>query len=97
MRRLIDTGVDIEHIYENEPETMREGGFTPLIRAAGHGHIDVAVELMKSKVDVNKGNLNGVTPLNFAAWAGSTEVKAKLIQAKADVNLTDEVGTTPLI
>ena len=41
-------------------------GYTPIIKAATHDHIETVIALIKAGADLNKASNNGVTPLFMA-------------------------------
>tara|TARA_R110000868_G_scaffold411785_1_gene710567 strand:+ start:47731 stop:48306 length:576 start_codon:yes stop_codon:yes gene_type:complete len=73
-------------------------GYTALILAAYHGHLETAVELLDrgaavDAVDDKRGN----TALMGIAFKGYDEIAEELIDAGADVNLRNNAGQTALM
>ncbi|XP_076660567.1 ankyrin repeat domain containing protein 6 diego isoform X2 [Halictus rubicundus] len=74
-----------------------ENGRTPLLLAAGAGHVDVCEALLLREIDVNAADNTGVTPLQKAASEGHLEVVELLLKYNANVARQDTVyGDTPL-
>ncbi len=64
--------------------------------AAGHGHIDIVMLLMKAKSDINAQNAFGNTPLHYACYWGYQHVAEELVAHGALVSLANKDGDTPL-
>ena len=83
---LVDAGASIDQITES--------GWTPLLLAAYHGHVDTARTLCTLGADVNKANSNPgedeMTPLIWASSNGFTEVVEVRLDAGA---IIDQVNT----
>ncbi len=72
-------------------------GWTPLHRAALHGHKEIAEMLIDKGNDVNAQEMFGNTPLHKAALYGHKEVTEFLISEGADFDLKENFnGETPL-
>ena len=71
-------------------------GWTPLCRAVGARHFEVAADLLKHGADPNVSSEDGETPLHRAAALGLQDVAALLLQFRASPNLQDDEGRTPL-
>ena len=69
---------------------------TPLMCAAGMGHEEVAIYLIKKGADVNVKGAKNAVPLHFAAMHGKKKLVELLIAKGADVNAESEVGMRPL-
>jgi ankyrin repeat protein len=69
---------------------------TPLHRAAGHGHTEIAALLVATGADVNAKDYGGATPLHAAASAGHAGVAELLLRNKSKVNARDADDFTPL-
>jgi ankyrin repeat protein len=63
---------------------------TPLMSAAEHGHVDVALYLMTKGANGQASDRFGVTALLFAALAGDLGLVEALTEAGADVNGGDK-------
>ncbi len=74
----------------------REGGITPLHRAALANRTQAAELLIKRGADVNGAAIDGGTPLHAAAFVGNEEVVATLVEHRANVNAANKRGETPL-
>ncbi|MGI9338090.1 MAG: ankyrin repeat domain-containing protein [Gammaproteobacteria bacterium] len=63
----------------------------------GQGHTEVALALIKERVDIDaKESEEGFTPLHFAASLGKTEIVLALIKAGANLHIRDDEGKTAL-
>jgi ankyrin repeat protein len=72
-------------------------GLTLLMRAAAHGHTEVAQLLMLRGANVLGVNAACLTALHYAAYNGKSETLRLLLQHGADMNVSDKHGLTPLI
>ncbi|XP_035679817.1 ankyrin repeat and SAM domain-containing protein 6-like [Branchiostoma floridae] len=73
----------------------QEGGATPLMFAAMHGHMAVVQLLVEKGADINKqDNISGWTALMQAVYYGKKAVAKYLITAGADVNIQAMNGCT---
>ncbi|KXZ50492.1 hypothetical protein GPECTOR_16g667 [Gonium pectorale] len=62
-------------------DILSSNGSTPLLYAAGVGHLGVAALLIKAGADPARGNADGVTPLMAAASGGHPNVLTLLLRA----------------
>ena len=69
---------------------------TPLMCAAGYGHMDVVQVLLEGGADAERGNAYQRTALHAAAWYGYLEVCRLLLDWGAKVDPVDKWKTTPL-
>lgn len=74
---------------------IEEGGYTPLMFAAGAGDLESARELVAGGSDVNATSAFGLTPAIMAAHGGNAQLLELLIQHGAEVDPADS-GHTPL-
>jgi uncharacterized protein len=87
------------------PETVSRTdrhGWTPLMCASLHGHLDIAEGLARCAVDgarslVGAASQDGVTALHIAAAQGHAEMVSWLVNAGAGVDARDQEGRTPLL
>ncbi|MBN9691389.1 MAG: ankyrin repeat domain-containing protein [Verrucomicrobia bacterium] len=83
---------------------MREDPWnvTPLMHAAGNGHLEVVAELLRAKAKVSltdksfPGEGGGETALHYAAFKGQCGTAKLLLNARADVNKVSRNSGTPL-
>ena len=61
-----------------------QGGFTPLLFAARHGHIDAARRLLAAGADIDAAAPTGASPLVLASHSGEGEFAAFLLDEGAD-------------
>ena len=90
----------VEDLIRRHPEDLSAiGGYygTSLHAAAGEGHVQVVLLLLKSlPADIRNPRFRHRTPLLSAALRGQTEVGQHLINHGADVNARQDDGFTPL-
>ncbi len=77
--------------------TMTMNGSTPLMLAAGQGHLSTVQILVMHDADVNKGDKQGTTPLMNAILNGHADVVAFLLRSGAATRVRDRAGRTPLL
>ncbi len=71
--------------------------FTPLMRAAKLGRLDLIEELLALGVDLQVTNEDGCNALWLACYSGSHEVIGRLIGAGIDIDLQNGNGATCLM
>ena len=86
---LLDKGAEID--VEDEDRC------TPLILAAGRGHIDILLYLINHSADVNKKDRHKRTALHYASVSGDLKVVKALLSKGAEIDVEDEDRCTPLI
>lgn len=64
--------------------------------AIGSGQTEIALNLMKSSVCLDKGDKFGYTPLHICAMYGRKELAVTLIEKGVQINPRDNDGKTPL-
>ena len=81
VKRLLGAGMD-----PNSDEQRGHGDekWTPLHRAAAHGHVEIADALLRAGADANAFNQRQSTPLHLAAWSGHTLTVRQLLMGGAD-------------
>mmetsp|Transcript_5917 Transcript_5917/g.17020 ORF Transcript_5917/g.17020 Transcript_5917/m.17020 type:complete len:928 (-) Transcript_5917:85-2868(-) len=95
---LVKAASASEDSDEKYIDTLSSAGFTPVIIAAAHGHVDVVRYLIAAGADQNRSNKDGVTSLMYAAASGRVEVmKALLEDGGMDIDATHSNGGTALI
>jgi ankyrin repeat protein len=103
-RELLTPDVEEEEIrrlqamIQNSPDLInapREGGMTPLARAAHAGWLRVARFLLDQGAAIDRASQNG-TPLHHATAAGHKAMVELLLERGADVNAKDGSGGTAL-
>jgi ankyrin repeat protein len=74
------------------PEINQENqeGFTPLMRAADQGQVNVVRSLLKSGAEVDGKQPGGVTPLMLAVRKGHLSVVKVLLAAGANPNVSSQ-------
>jgi hypothetical protein len=74
-----------------------EDGWTCLMTAALHGHLDICRLLIDKGAQVNAKDRNGCTPLHWAAERGHIEIVRLLCDHGADVDARNhQDGSRPL-
>lgn len=69
---------------------------TPLHRAAGYNHLEIAKFLIQSGADVDAEDAHGLIPLHYAANFGHADIVQLLVDSNSDINKKDNSGMTPL-
>lgn len=89
----------IEHAFpaEDLSAPQADGRFTPLMRAAKEGRLDVVDELLTWGVDVAVTNADGCNALWLACYNGSHEIIERLLAAGIDIDLQNGNGATCLM
>ncbi|XP_063794204.1 histone-lysine N-methyltransferase EHMT2 isoform X2 [Pseudophryne corroboree] len=72
------------------------GGWTPIIWAAEHKHIDVIRMLLMRGADVTLEDNEKNICLHWASFTGSTEIAEVLLNAQCDLHAVNFHGDTPL-
>jgi hypothetical protein len=83
-RMLLIKGIEIE--------SKDVDGDTPLMNAAGCGHVDVCKVLLDHGAKIESKSNGGFTPLHFACQLGHLSVVSLLIDRGADVGASDTDG-----
>ena len=79
----------------NTPQA--DGRFTPLMRAAKLGRLDIVDELLALGVELNALNADGCNALWLACYNGSHELIERLIAAGAEIDRQNGNGATCLM
>lgn len=103
--KLLDAGVKTDETHDNgdcdgqlnRPIMPFPGHITPLMRAAGLGHLDVVRLLLARGANVNARDSDGNTPLSGAAYYMHADVVDILLEKGADINTADEHRQTILM
>jgi len=74
-----------------------DGRFTPLMRAAKLGRLDIVDELLALGVDLSVVNADGCNALWLACYNGSHEIIERLIAAGIDIDRQNGNGATCLM
>jgi ankyrin repeat protein len=77
--------------------TMTMNGSTPLMLAAGQGHLSTVQLLVMHDAGVDKGDKQGTTPLMNAIINGHAGIVAFLLRSGASTAVRDRAGRTPLL
>lgn len=95
VRRLLDSGVDINYHSKDKQATGR----TALSEAAIQGHLEVVRLLLERGANLDwQDRAVGFTPLGWAANEGHESIVEALLEAGADPNVpTPEFLHTPLM
>lgn len=78
-------------------ESRNNEGYTPLMYAAMHGHLEIARMLLKAGAIVDETDNFQSTPLLEASIAGHVETVSLLLEHRADPEKADTFGKTPLM
>ena len=84
---------------ENVNASTLDGKYTPLMRAADNGNIEIARMLIEAGAEVNWVSINGYTALTEAAVKGHTDMVRLLAEEGADLNYVSDALPyyTPLV
>jgi len=74
-----------------------DGRFTPLMRAAKDGRLDIIEELLAAGVDLHVTNADGCNALWLACYNGSHALIERLIAAGIDLDLQNGNGASCLM
>jgi ankyrin repeat protein len=77
--------------------TMTMNGSTPLMLAAGQGHLSTVQLLVMHDADVEEGDKQGTTPLMNAVINGHAKIVSFLLRSGASPHARDRAGRTPLL
>lgn len=89
LQRIIDSpGASLE-VWDRE-------GRTPLMYAILGFAVEIAIDLIRAKVDVNTQDIYGNTALHLASFCGEERVVEALLEAGANVNLERIGGATSI-
>ena len=88
-----------EHAFpsDNLSAPQADGRFTPLMRAAKEGRLDIVDELLSLGVDISVTNADGCNALWLACYNGSHEIIERLLAAGIDIDLQNGNGATCLM
>jgi len=90
---LVEHGFPADDI--NAPQA--DGRFTPLMRAAKLGRLDIVDELLALGVELNALNADGCNALWLACYNGSHELIERLIAAGVDIDQQNGNGASALM
>ena len=82
---------------DNLSAPQADGRFTPLMRAAKEGRLDIVDELLSLGVDISVTNADGCNALWLACYNGSHAIIERLIAAGIDIDLQNGNGATCLM
>jgi hypothetical protein len=91
---------EVERLVGQHPgllNSREEHGFTPLMLASTHGHLDVVRWLLDHGAAINERPDDGRTALYLACSKSQSPVVRLLLERGADPTLPDHKGWTPLI
>ena len=74
-----------------------DGRFTPLMRAAKEGRLDIVEELIALGVDIAVTNADGCNALWLACYSGNRALIERLIAVGIDIDLQNGHGATCLM
>ncbi|XP_056876820.1 histone-lysine N-methyltransferase EHMT2 isoform X3 [Takifugu flavidus] len=93
---LLETGqvdVNAQASFSHEEDS---GGWTPIIWAAEHKHLDVIKVLLNRGADVNIADKELNVCLHWAAYAGSVDIAELVLNAGCSLSSVNTHGDTPL-
>ncbi|XP_069690124.1 histone-lysine N-methyltransferase EHMT2 isoform X2 [Periplaneta americana] len=77
-------------------DSVDDGGWTPLVWAAEHCHVDVARYLLQNRADPLIRDAEQNIALHWSAFSGSVDISEMLLNYGCEVNSTNVHGDTPL-
>ncbi|XP_023727784.1 histone-lysine N-methyltransferase EHMT2 isoform X3 [Cryptotermes secundus] len=77
-------------------DVVDDGGWTPLVWAAEHCHVDVARYLLQNRADPLIRDAEQNIALHWSAYSGSVDISEMLLNYGCEVNSTNVHGDTPL-
>ena len=88
-----------EHAFpaDDLSAAQADGRFTPLMRAAKEGRLDIVEELLALGVDIAVTNADGCNALWLACYNGSHTIIERLIAAGIDIDLQNGNGASALM
>ena len=88
-----------EHAFpsDNLSAPQADGRFTPLMRAAKEGRLDIVEELLSLGVDIAVTNADGCNALWLACYNGSHAIIERLLAAGIDIDLQNGNGASALM
>ena len=88
-----------EHAFpsDNLSAPQADGRFTPLMRAAKEGRLDIVEELLTLGVDIAVTNADGCNALWLACYNGNHAIIERLIAAGIDIDLQNGNGASALM
>ena len=82
---------------DNLSAPQADGRFTPLMRAAKEGRLDIVEELLAAGVDIGVTNTDGCNALWLACYNGSHALIERLIAAGIDLDRQNGNGASCLM
>mmetsp|Transcript_8637 Transcript_8637/g.16346 ORF Transcript_8637/g.16346 Transcript_8637/m.16346 type:complete len:212 (-) Transcript_8637:130-765(-) len=82
-------GSDGNHGRGDGTRSRTMAGLTPLMHAAGGGHLSCVIALLEARARVDAEDEDGATPLHFAAASGDIDVFKAMLLAGADGSVQD--------
>jgi ankyrin repeat protein len=90
---LLEHGFPLDKLSASQAD----GRFTPLMRAAKEGRLDIVEELLELGVDIAVTNADGCNALWLACYNGSHEIIETLIAAGIDLDRQNGNGASALM
>ena len=87
VKRLLGQGQDPN---DDAVRGHGEEQWTPLHRAAAHGHEEMIDALLRAGADVNAFNQRQSTPLHLASWSGHTLTVRQLVASLQKLTVTSD-------
>lgn len=86
-----------KYLINNVKNINSKSGYgTPLMAAVVKSNTELAVLLIKKKVEINASDPNGTTALHYAVMFDLEEITKLLVDAKASITLKDNRGNSAL-
>jgi len=93
----LDGCLSVLHALGMDLDSRNSTGVTPLLLAAGNGHVEVVRLLLGKNAKPNIQDEDGASPLLLAARKGHVEVVRLLLGKNAEPNVQEEYGLSPLL
>lgn len=86
----------LENVLQDQINTPKRDGATPLFLAAQEGHCGLVQLLITTGAALDLSDEDGISPLYIAAYQGHNDVVEILLEAGADPNQLGKDSTSPL-
>jgi ankyrin repeat protein len=96
IRRTKEKEIIFTAINKDNITVVGKNGETLLHTAIAYNKLDIALELINRKIEVNRQDNDGMSPLHMAAWYHNYNVAKSIIEHNGNPNLRDKHGNNAL-